>query len=455
MTKKRKAARRPQAGVRELRDRLKTAEETLRAIRAGEVDAIVVARARGEHVITLAGAELAYRILFDQMNEGAVTLTRDGTIAYCNRRFADIVRTPLARVIGAPLRRFVPPAEQPAFDALVAAGHRENRRADTTFRAEGGALVPVSVSIAPLQLEGSGDVIGVIGVVTDISERERAEELRNRLIQQAVTAQEEERRRIARELHDEAGQSLTALLVGLRTIEESRTITEAAELAQRLRAIAAQTLDEVGRLSRGLHPGILDEVGLPAAVTRHVQEFAQRYRVAVDLQIEGLDSEVLPPALQATVYRVLQEALTNVAKHAGARSVRVRLVRNKATVELRVQDDGAGFDPAAGAELAVGDRHFGLQVMRERAALLGGSVKVESRPGAARAAPPRARAHDARRSGVPAGRAPGGRVRLHRQEGGRHRAVDRDPRRAPRPRVRPSYAPRRTPAWSRARPRLP
>ena len=276
----------------------------------------------------------------------------------------------------------MPPTEQPAFDALVAAGHRENRRADTTLRADGGALVPVSVSIAPLQLEGSADVIGVIGVVTDISERERAEELRNRLIQQAVTAQEEERRRIARELHDEAGQSLTALLVGLRTIEESRTITEAAELAQRLRAIAAQTLDEVGRLSRGLHPGILDEVGLPAAVTRHVQEFAQRHGVAVDLRIEGLDSEVLPPALQATVYRVLQEALTNVAKHAGARSVRVWLVRDKVTVELRVQDDGAGFDPAAVAELAVGDRHLGLQVMRERAALLGGSVKVESRPGA-------------------------------------------------------------------------
>jgi signal transduction histidine kinase len=293
------------------------------------------------------------------------------------------VRMPLARVIGAPLRRFVPPANQPAFDALVEAGHKENRRADTTLRAEGGALVPVSISIAPLQLEGSADVIGVIGVVTDTSERERAEELRNRLIQQAVTAQEEERRRIARELHDEAGQSLTALLVGLRTIEESRTIAEAAELAQRLRAIAAQTLDEVGRLSRGLHPGILDEVGLPAAVTRHVQEFAQRHGVVVDLRIEGLDSELLPPALQATVYRVLQEALTNVAKHAGARSVRVRLARDKATVELRVQDDGAGFDPAAGAAAGDrGDRHLGLQVMRERAALLGGSVEVESRAGA-------------------------------------------------------------------------
>jgi len=382
--KKRKVPRRPHGGVLDLRTRLQAAEETLRAIRAGEVDAIVVARAKGEHVITLAGAELAYRILFDQMNEGAVTLTRDGVIAYCNRRFADIVRMPLARVIGAPLRRFVPPAEQPAFDALVAAGHRANRRGDTAFRADGGALVPVSVSFAPLQLEGSADVIGVIGVVTDISERERAEELRNRLIQQAVTAQEEERRRIARELHDEAGQSLTALLVGLRTIEESRTIAEAAELAQRLRGIAAQTLDEVGRLSRGLHPSILDEVGLPAAVTRHAQEFARLHGVAVDVRIEGLESEILPPLVQTTVYRVLQEALTNVAKHAGARSVSVRLVRGNAAVELRVQDDGAGFDPAAGGEAAAGDRgdrHLGLQVMRERAALLGGSLEVESRAG--------------------------------------------------------------------------
>ena len=384
MIKKRKVPRRPHGGVLELRTRLQAAEETLRAIRAGEVDAIVVARAKGEHVITLAGAELAYRILFDQMNEGAVTLTRDGVIAYCNRRFADIVRMPLARVVGAPLRRFVPPAEQPAFDALVAAGHRANRRGDTAFRADGGALVPVSVSFAPLQLEGSADVIGVIGVVTDISERERAEELRNRLIQQAVTAQEEERRRIARELHDEAGQSLTALLVGLRTIEESRTIAEAAELAQRLRGIAAQTLDEVGRLSRGLHPSILDEVGLPAAVTRHAQEFAHLHGVAVDVRIEGLESEILPPLVQTTVYRVLQEALTNVAKHAGARSVSVRLVRGNAAVELRVQDDGAGFDPAAGGEAAAGDRgdrHLGLQVMRERAALLGGSLEVESRAG--------------------------------------------------------------------------
>jgi len=208
----------------------------------------------------------------------------------------------------------------------------------------------------------------------DASERRQQEELRTRLIEQVMTAQEEERARIARELHDETGQSLTALLVGLRTIEESTTMAQAAELAQRLRGIVTQTLDAVGRISRGLHPSILDDVGLAAAVTRHVQDFAHLHGIALDLRIDGLDAEPLPPLVQTTVYRVLQEALTNVARHAGARSVNVRLVRDETMVELRVQDDGTGFEPGDG-------RRLGLRGMRERAALLGGSVEVESQAG--------------------------------------------------------------------------
>jgi PAS domain S-box-containing protein len=346
------------------------------------VDAVVVSKAGRDQVVTLGGTELAYQICFDQMSEGAVTLTADGVIAYCNRRFTEVVRAPIAAVIGAPLRRFVPPGEHPAYDALFEGGHRGRRRSDTTLRARDGAVVPVSISFAPLQLEGSADVIGVIGVVTDISERQRAEELRDRLTQQALTAQEEERRRIARELHDETAQSLTALLVGLRTIQGSRTITEATGLAERLRGIAAQTLDEVGRLSRGLHPSILDDLGLAAAVTRYADEFAELHGITVDVQTVGLDGDPLPPLLQSTVYRVVQETLTNIAKHASARRASVRLVCGETTAELRVQDDGAGFDPAAQMEAAAGDRRrLGLQAMRERAALLGGSVKIVSQLG--------------------------------------------------------------------------
>ena len=374
MTKKRKVPRRSRVGVRELRNRLNAAEETVRAITAGEVDALVVARASGEQVITLAGAELAYRVLFDQMNEGAVTLTRDGTIAYCNRRFAAIVRTPLARIIGAPLVRFVARAEQGALGTLIQVGSRDNARADLHFRTSDGAPVPVAVSFAPLQAEGSADAIGVVGVIRDITERERQEDLRNRLIEQVMTAQDDERRRIARELHDETGQSLTALLVGLRTIEGSKTAEQAVELAQRLRETTAQTLIDVGRLWRGLHPGVLDDLGLSAAVTRHAEEFAQAHRILVNVQAEGLDADGLSPLLRATVYRVLQEALTNVARHARAQRVHVRLRRSANAVELRVQDDGAGFTPGKSGRL-------GLRGMRERAALLGGSVEVESEPG--------------------------------------------------------------------------
>jgi PAS domain S-box-containing protein len=372
--KKRKARSHPSADLEQLRNRLRAAEDTLRALRTGEVDALVATRGGAERVITLQGADLPYRFLLDQMFAGALTLTPDGVIVYCNQRFADIVRTPLARVIGSALRGFVLPAERPALEALLARASRETVGGDLPSRAGDGTPVPIAVTFAPLRLDGNADVMGVIGVVVDATERKRQEELRTRLIEQVMTAQEEERARIARELHDETGQSLTALLVGLRTIEESQTIADATELAQRLREVAAQTLEEVGRLSRGLHPSVLDDVGLAAAVTRHAQDFAHLHGIPVDVRVDGLDAEPLPPLVQTTVYRVLQEALTNVAKHAGARSVSIRLARGEATVELCVRDDGVGFWSGDGGRL-------GLRGMRERAALLGGSVEVESQVG--------------------------------------------------------------------------
>lgn len=375
MRKKRKAPRRPQAALAELRNRLHAAEDALRALRAGDVDALVVTRAGDERVITLEGAELPYRVLLDQMYAGAVTLTPDGVIVYCNRRFAEIVRTPLARVIGSALCRFVLPAERQALAALVKGARTEPVRGELAGRAGDGTPVPMSVTLAALRLEGEADVKGVIGVVVDATERKRQEELRTALIEKVMTAQEEERTRIARELHDETGQSLTALLVGLRTIAEAATMAEAADLARRLRGIVTETIDEVGRLSRGLHPSILDDLGLAAAVTRRVEDLGHLHGVAVDAAIEGFDAEPLPLLLQSTVYRVLQEALTNVARHAAARRVSVRLVRDGATVALRVQDDGSGFDPGDG-------RRLGLRGMRERVALLGGSVEVVSAPGA-------------------------------------------------------------------------
>jgi PAS domain S-box-containing protein len=373
--KKRKAPRRPRERIAKLRSRLETAEDTLRAIRAGEVDALVVARAGDDQVVTVQGADLPYRMLLDQMYAGAVTLTPQGVIVYCNERFADIVRTPLEGVVGSALSRFVPPAGQPRLAALLDPTHGTRTKGELVFRAGDGTPVPVSVSFAPLRLDGNAELSGVIGVVADNTERSQQEELRNLLIEQVMTAQDVERGRIARELHDETGQALAALLVGLRTIEEARTMAEAVALAQQLREVAARTLHDVGRLARGLHPSVLDELGLAVAVTRHIQEFARLHGIAEDTRIEGLDGEPLLPLVQNTVYRVLQEALTNIARHAGARRVSVRLVCDETTVELRVRDDGVGFKPGAN------HRGLGLQGMRERAALLGGAVQLESAPG--------------------------------------------------------------------------
>ncbi len=375
MTKRRKAPRRRSpARLAKLQTRLRAAEDTLRALRVGDVDALVTTRGGDEHVITLDGADLPYRILLDQMFAGAVTLTPDGVVIYCNTRFADIVRTPIARVLGSAMSRFVPPSERPTLEALLARGLEGRAGSELELRVGDGARVAVSVTFAPLRLAGSAGVSGVIGVVVDATERKQQEDLRSRLIEQVMTAQDEERRRIARELHDETGQSLTAMLVGLRTIEECRTAAEAAGLAQHLRAVVAQTLVDVGRLARGLHPSVLDDLGLAAAVTNQAHDLEEMHGIAVDVRIEGLDAEALPPLLQTTVYRLVQEALTNVARHAKARRATVRLVRDEATVELRVQDDGIGF-------AARNQRGLGLQGMRERAALLGGSVAIESPPG--------------------------------------------------------------------------
>ncbi len=375
MIRKRKTPRRSATGVADLRNRLREAEDTLRALQAGEVDALMVTRAGDEQVITLEGADLPYRILLDQMYAGAVTLTTQGVIVYCNQRFADIVRTPLARVIGTALRRFVAPTEQQALAALLEPANGERTSGDLAFQPGGGTPVPVSVSFAPLRLAGSTDVTGVIGVVVDNTERKRQEEVRARLIEQVMTAQDQERGRIARELHDETGQSLTALLVGLRAIEGSGTVAEAVDLARNLREIAARTLIDVGRLARGLHPSVLDDLGLAVAVTRHVQEFARLHGIVQDTRIEGLEVDPPLPLVQNTAYRVLQEALTNVAKHAGARRVSVRLVRDTTVVELWVRDDGVGF------ELGAGHPGLGLRGMRERAALLGGVLQIASAPG--------------------------------------------------------------------------
>ena len=212
-------------------------------------------------------------------------------------------------------------------------------------------------------------------------ELRRREEIRRRLLEQVMTAQEEERRRIARELHDETGQSLTSLTVGLALIEEAPDLGTARERAGELRRLAARTLDEVHHLSRGLRPSVLDDLGLLPALERYLKEYGASRGIAVDLHTSGFDGHRLPGPVEIAVYRIVQEALTNTAKHAGASTVSVLLEYRVASLHLIVEDDGHGFDVEEVLSRGEMERRLGLHGMRERAALLGGSLTIESAPG--------------------------------------------------------------------------
>jgi len=219
-----------------LRARLETAEETLAAIQSGEVDALMVSGRRGEQVTTLKGGEPAYRMLVEAMSEGAATLSSEGAVLYSNRKFAEMIRRPPGRVAGMAVRSLLEEKERDRFGALLAAAKKGVAKGEFNLRSSDGILVPVHLSLN--RFRGyEGHVLGML--ITDLSEQKRkqaeeskqAETMHRLLLERAFSAQEEERRRIARELHDEAGQLMTSLLVGLRTLEYSRDVEDAKKQA--------------------------------------------------------------------------------------------------------------------------------------------------------------------------------------------------------------------------------
>jgi signal transduction histidine kinase len=195
-------------------------------------------------------------------------------------------------------------------------------------------------------------------------------------VKRVVEAQENERARLARELHDETGQALTSILLGLKSLEDRVETDEGRAAAAELRELVVSTLRDVRRLAVELRPAALDDFGLVPAIERLCDLIGERSDVSVDVRSE-LGDERLTAEAETVLYRIAQEALTNVLKHADARTVRVSLIRSGSGVTLAVQDDGTGFDPEA-----VRDGGVGLLGMRERIALLGGRLTIESSDGA-------------------------------------------------------------------------
>jgi PAS domain S-box-containing protein len=324
-------------------------------------------------------SEARLRRILDSETVGVVFFDHAGTVLDANTAFWKMTGyTPAdTRDRALSWRTMTPPewvaASEAQMEALAATGRigpyeKEYQRKDGTR----------------LWLLFAGRDLGdgtIVEFVIDVSERKRLEAERERLrvaeavaaerqalLDAVVRAQEEERRHLARELHDEIGQALTGLQLQLAAFARGQNGRAAAlETEQIVRDLTAR----VSNLSVDLRPSALDTLGLLPALLSHVQRFQARTSLRIDLRHDGLDRR-FPSPVEITAYRVVQEALTNVVRHAGARSATVQLLADEEALTLAVRDDGRGFD------LHASRRTGGLSGMRERVELLGGTLTIDT-----------------------------------------------------------------------------
>ncbi|MBI5067485.1 MAG: HAMP domain-containing protein [Deltaproteobacteria bacterium] len=205
------------------------------------------------------------------------------------------------------------------------------------------------------------------------------EEQRARLLRTVITAQEDERKRIARELHDETTQSLAVLVMGLESALTALRSGGPVPRLDEVKALAVHILDEIHRLILDLRPSVLDDLGLFSAVRWYAERHLQARGVALRCEVGAAPRIRLPPEVEIAVFRICQEAINNITRHAKAESVLIQLEAEDRRLRIEIEDDGAGFDPAGPGK--TDRRHYGLLGIRERAELLGGQATIDSAPG--------------------------------------------------------------------------
>jgi signal transduction histidine kinase len=217
----------------------------------------------------------------------------------------------------------------------------------------------------------------------EIVQRQRAEEAHRQVLRRLVAAEETERGRVSRELHDRLGQDLTALKLGLQILGKQQPCPPAVRgSVSKLEGLADRLMRDTHRLAWELRPAALDDFGLEMALRRYADEWAALSGVPVDFHSQGMNAHRLPPEIESTLYRITREALTNVFRHAKARRVSILVERRAEQVSLIVEDDGQGFDAGATLGASTTESKLGLLGMQERATLAGGSLEIESSPGA-------------------------------------------------------------------------
>lgn len=353
--------------------------------------------ARKQAEASLQESERRYQALAHGSPVGMFKTDAHGDYVYVNERWCEITGLTANQAFGQGWVRAIDPADRERlFDVWYQAAEEQKPfQAEYRIRRADGAIIWVIGQVAA-ERDAHGEIVGYVGTTTDINKLKQTEQdlrlareqlelriaERTDLLRRVVTAQEEERRRVARELHDQMGQHLAALQLVLKSLEDKYADDPAASpRLTRMRAIAEEIDTEVDRLALELRPAALDDLGLEAVVLQHVSEWSERSGVPVDFHCHGFRHRRLPADIEIVLYRVVQEALTNVLKHAGATQVSLILEHRGDSVHMIIEDDGSGFDPQALERTGANKRRLGLLGMQERIELIGGAYEIESTAG--------------------------------------------------------------------------
>jgi PAS domain S-box-containing protein len=274
----------------------------------------------------------------------------------------------------------VHPSDRPAIaDAVVrhARGDDEYDREYRIVRADTGEERWVHAR-ARLERDPAGKPARVAGVGMDVTVLKRNKLERDELRRRLMHAQDDERNRLARELHDETGQMLVAAMLDLKRLEPAAG-AQGAELLRRLRSQLDQIDTSLHRVARELRPASIDDLGVAKALADHIADWSERFGIDVDYHCLNVDLDTLPADIGTVLFRICQEALTNIAKHAaGASDIGITVDCSDRTLRLTIEDNGAGFDPSASHTGIRNGCGLGIAGMRERVKLIGGELLVES-----------------------------------------------------------------------------
>lgn len=363
---------------RRLQERLEAAEETLRALRSGEVDAIIASRPEGDCVYTLKGADEAYRLMVQNMEEGAVTMAPDGAILFSNEKLISILAVPHERVIGSSFYDFVVPDDAGIFSALLTRELEAGAKCEVRLKVPGGKQVPVSLAVNFLKLDGN-DCFCVI--VADLTDQKRNEEVLHALSARLLQIQDEDRRKIARGLNDGAFQRLAALEFNLTLVGQSSAgLPQAAQQnLTECRKLLSECCKDLSNLAYLIQPPLLEEQGLGAALRVLIAGYNRRSGLQISLSIPNRMGRLLAD-METTLFRIIQEALTNIERHSGSATAEIHFFRNPGELLLEITDHGCGISRETLKQLNRGIAMSGIGIagLRERVRLLGGIMKIGS-----------------------------------------------------------------------------